>query len=185
MSFDSMLAGQRALMALYAPIDRRNHVHVPEHPVDLDDRLAQIRLKDLAWRLNEELMGEVLSAPESMRLEEVVDAVHFYLELHLTAGGSTDPSPMTYSFQGDRPAMRPAVGDAASYLALTMHALKNRPWKQELRETDRELFFGRLQGLGFCMGRLAYSVGINSEAELAERYFEKQQTNLRRIRDGY
>lgn len=103
-----IFAHQRKLMDRYHEIEENNVGHrVPfspcEHgpycgPLDLNDRAAQLRLKDFFWRITEEI-GEAAntlklkpwkSTPhttdETHYREEIIDALHFFVEMLILSG---------------------------------------------------------------------------------------------------
>lgn len=96
---DEIFARQRELMDKYHLIEAANGLLVTDQvPVDLNDPRGQARLKEMAWRTVEELaeaMNELKNRPwkqshtptnkEAFR-EEVVDALHFFIELCILAG---------------------------------------------------------------------------------------------------
>lgn len=95
-----IFTAQRELMEKYHPIEEANGggIMVDEIPVEIDDRRGQGRLKELAWRVTEEIaeaMGCLKNRPwKSTPLatdrehfyEELADATHFFIELLITAG---------------------------------------------------------------------------------------------------
>jgi hypothetical protein len=100
----TIFAGQRRLMERYFEIERDNGAVVVEPHLhgELDDRDVQMRIKDLAYRMVEELSEAtnclknkpwkntfVETDREHFR-EELSDAVHFFVELLVTAGLTAD-----------------------------------------------------------------------------------------------
>lgn len=96
----TMFAGQLQLMEKYDPMEARNGAVViaAENRGELDRRDVQIRLKDLAYRVIEELseatntlknkpwkQSFVATDGDHFR-EECADAVHFFIEFLITAG---------------------------------------------------------------------------------------------------
>lgn len=97
---ETIFAGQHQLMIQYEDIERRNGATVipSNRHGQLDARDVQIRLKDLSWRMTEEL-GEAMNCLKNKPWkqsfiatdiehfeEEIADALHFFVELCLTAG---------------------------------------------------------------------------------------------------
>ena len=83
---------QESLMFQYHKIEENNGLlQTTDHPVDINDRHGQARLKDFAWRVTEEL-GEATDAlvihSENVTHyhEELIDALHFYVELMIISG---------------------------------------------------------------------------------------------------
>lgn len=96
----TIFAGQVHLMREYDEIERRNGAVVPGPELfgQLDAREIQIRLKDLAWRITEEISeatNTLKNKPWKQTFvatdvahfqEEVADALHFFVEFLITAG---------------------------------------------------------------------------------------------------
>lgn len=89
---DLIFERQHSLAVKYTPIEKQNGLLETElFPGDLDDKFSQARMKNFAWRTQEELYEatESLSHKEHDRvhfLEEMIDAVHFFTELNLFCG---------------------------------------------------------------------------------------------------
>lgn len=90
---------QTELMKKYHVIEKEiGLLQTEDVPVDMDSHLGQARLKDLAWRVTEEIaeaMGCLKNRPwkkTQMRTdkehykEELVDALHFFIELCISSG---------------------------------------------------------------------------------------------------
>lgn len=100
----SIFAGQRMLMERYYEIEQRNGAVVvsPSDEGELDDREVQIRIKDLAYRVVEELSEATnclknkpwkdtfVETDKAHFIEELADAFHFFVELAVTAGLDAD-----------------------------------------------------------------------------------------------
>ena len=96
----TIFAGQRQLMGEYDEIERRNGAVVPEPELfgQIDAREVQMRLKDLAWRVTEEISEATnclknkpwkqtfVATDVAHFQEEVADALHFFVEFLITAG---------------------------------------------------------------------------------------------------
>jgi len=96
----SIFAGQRELMEKYEPIERdRGFITVtPDNFGEIDHRFVQYRIKDLNARAVEELyeaMNTLKNKPWKQSevptdkvhfYEEIGDALHFFVELCITAG---------------------------------------------------------------------------------------------------
>ena len=91
---------QHELMAEYEPIEsERGFITVPENQYgDLDNRFVQYRIKDVNARAVEELYEAMnclknkpwkqseVKTDEVHFYEEIADAVHFFVEMCITAG---------------------------------------------------------------------------------------------------
>lgn len=96
----TIFAGQRKLMEKYHGIETRNGCVTvePEHRGEIDDRRVQMRIKDLAYRVVEELSeatnclknkpwkDSFVATDRDHFNEELADAFHFFVELLETAG---------------------------------------------------------------------------------------------------
>jgi len=90
---------QWKLMLRYYEIEEQNRLlQTRDIPVNMDDLHGQARLKDIAWRITEEL-GEAMNCLKNKPwkqtpmptdldhfYEELADFLHFTLELFITAG---------------------------------------------------------------------------------------------------
>ena len=83
---DLMFKSQHELAIKYLPIEGANGLlQTSDIPVNIDDRKGQSRLKDYAWRVQEELyeatdaMVQHPDNPEHF-LEEMIHSIHFLIE---------------------------------------------------------------------------------------------------------
>lgn len=92
--FDLIFERQHSLAVKYTPIEKANGLLETDlFPGDLDDRFSQARMKNFAWRIQEELYEATESLTHKEHdtvhfLEEMIDAVHFYTELCIFCGYS-------------------------------------------------------------------------------------------------
>lgn len=96
---EAIFQKQRQLIEKYHPIEAANGLlQTHDVPVNLDDAKGQARLKDMTWRVVEEL-GEAMNCLKNKPwkqtqmetdkdhyLEEIADAFHFFIELCITSG---------------------------------------------------------------------------------------------------
>jgi len=153
-------------------------------------------IKDFAWRVTEELaeaqeahelMEEHLSHEEggpnasdyyTHYLEELIDALHFLVELTIIAGyvnfqptssvtpGTTEP------------------WDVVFPLGLMCNTLKNKPWKQTQMLTDRSDFEMYLNRAWDYLIALFRQEKLKNE-DIYNLYFKKNSVNQFRIRSKY
>lgn len=110
---EAIFRRQRKLMDKYEQIERENGFYVPVGSANLNERKDQHYLKDLAWRITEEL-GEAMNClknkpwkqthhetDEAHYREELIDGFHFYVELLILSGIDAEKLFMTY-FQKSR-----------------------------------------------------------------------------------
>lgn len=104
----TLIVAQHQLTMTYLPIEERNGCVVvhPDQFGDLDDRQVQMRLKDLAQRTIEEICeatnvlknkpwkNNFTPTDRAHYLEEISDALHFFLEWVMVAV-SDDPQVVT------------------------------------------------------------------------------------------
>lgn len=196
---------QRSLMEKYEKIEKANGLlQTDKVPVALDSREGQARLKDFAWRITEE-MAEAINAyyTESREafMEEMSDVLHFLTELTILTGlDPVDIIPIQPTGEIDtldylfihyvvdkvdltKPLNTELVTEFISNLGLTMNYLKNKPWKQSLKETDLDGFFNSLIWTWEVYIKLASSVGFTSEI-LYEAYMDKNSINKNRRERG-
>lgn len=100
---------QRELMKKYEEIERKSGLlQTDEVPVNLDSYAGQARLKDFAWRITEEL-GEAMNClkmkpwkqtpqitDQDHYREELIDALHFFIELLILSGFTPEDVVGTY-----------------------------------------------------------------------------------------
>lgn len=206
-----LFRAQEELMYGFLEIESRNGFRPPSAiPVNLDDPHDQLRLKELAWRVTEEIGETVLamtnpkSADDTPIREEFSDVFHFLLELFIVAGLSPDRWPLrpphdrlgaafeeavremstmsTKAMLNDR-TLELVLGRVVWDLADAMNELKNRPWKQSARVTDRIAFYNKLQNAmgSFILACLLYGIATD---ELHSLYFRKHNINRKRQETG-
>ena len=163
--FHVIFEKQQALMDKYDPIEKRNGANVPEPPHNLDDKFVQWRLKDLFWRVTEEIAESMecvmdvdtgwverwMDVPSIRHFfEEQADALHFLVEASIIVGFK--PSKVEAYWLGAKSAslmlekkITPAATEAMCAriiwsLGLAANTLKNKPWKNTHMATDIEKF---------------------------------------------
>ena len=105
---DLIFERQHGLATKYLPIEKSNGLLQTElFPGNLDDRASQARMKDFAWRTQEELYEatESLTKKEPDHthfLEEIIDAIHFYTELCLFCGYTSKDVGEFFGAEGDK-----------------------------------------------------------------------------------
>lgn len=187
---------QKELMEKYHDIEANSGLMQTEDcPVNLDTKQGQVRIKDFAWRVTEEL-GEALDANYNDQMdhykEELVDGLHFLVELSILA----DFKP-TYK-EGDKDQLQ-AMFDYAldptnrlyeevtffiRNLGMTCNCLKNKPWKQSQMLTDKAMFYKNLD-LAWLDYMRILSMVFDSAEEIAQTYLAKSQVNKFRQRSNY
>lgn len=86
---------QQELMHRYHPIERGNGFWTPDAPIEIDSPKGQLRLKEFAWRFTEEMAESsgalhLFGPDSSIYHEELVDALHFFVEFCIYAAIGPD-----------------------------------------------------------------------------------------------
>ena len=201
---------QRELANRYAEIEG----HSPWPVKDIDERPAQVYLKDFAWRCVEELAemahAEQHSVTEEHGFEELGDALHFLTELCLICEyKSSDILPQVSSMAFEYP-MEWIFNEAAAEghvpldrfeaedrmkqretawlfvqeLGWLCNHLKNKAWKQTDVPTDKVSFFAQLRIVWIKFAAVSISRGVMAK-ELYLLYYKKELVNRWRQETEY
>lgn len=177
----------------------------------LDDRRWQAYLKDMSYRVVEELAEsldemETFIAPgggEDVQyfdaaLEELIDALHFLTEYCIVVGmgphhisglsenqwGHLEAALVVARSQTRPETMQSQYAGVMRRIGMASNLLKARPWKQsEQPPVDEVLFRGRLQEAYIGLLGLLNSYGLMA-ADIHRAYTQKNATNHQRISDG-
>lgn len=203
---DLVFERQRELMEKYELIESRNGLlQTSDIPVDVHDKHGQARLKDMAWRVTEELTEAAEALLEHQEvpnhfLEEVSDAFHFLVEFTILAGMSSKSfeginikDGLDRLFEGAKIMAAPHTSNddilrkvyfVIHYLGLGCNCLKNKPWKQTQQLTDRVKFIGHITQTWISFIDMAHRAGFTSDTLFA-MYFKKSEVNKFRQRSHY
>lgn len=214
---DLMFKRQHELAIKYLPIEEANGLlQTPELPVNIDDRKGQARLKDYAWRTQEELYeatDALVQHKDNMEhfLEEMIDSIHFFIELNILCGISPDAIRAYYEIPQD------GSIDSLSYLENTsktlsisdnldmkyipdalliytyigqpignaMNRLKNKPWKQTHMVTDKQAFIDCIMPTWIGYFKVLSEKHGLSAKDIFTLYFKKSEVNKFRIKSQY
>lgn len=207
---------QIELMSKYHTIEKRNGLLQTDNPiVDLHDRFGQARLKDFAWRVTEEL-GEATEAleihpeDETHFQEELIDALHFYVELCLISGMNYKDVVTFFNSAAKLPTqahssdlmeglyyewkteylnkgsqlVEEANYKVIQYLSNSMNCLKNKPWKESHMLTDLPKYYLNLYRGFEAMMQALFNAGM-SQTEVYVMYCLKNKVNKFRQRSKY
>ena len=213
---DLMFKRQHELAIKYLPIEGANGLLQTEDiPVDIDDRKGQARLKDYAWRVQEELYeatDALMQHPDQPEhfLEEMIDSIHFFIELNILCG--IGPSQIRDYFE------IPEGVDALNYLGETndhislmtgstdykmlpdglliyayigqpignaMNRLKNKPWKQTHMITDKQAFMDCIFPAWLGYFKVLSEKHGLTAKDIFTLYFKKSEVNKFRIKSQY
>jgi hypothetical protein len=198
---------QRELMIKFHAIELNNGFRVESTvPVDLDNPHDQLRLKEFAWRISEEIGETVLALGQHGKSsiqyrEEISDVLHFYVELCLIAGITPSqiepmgPDRLIRVFQmvrnelPENTSLLAGIDLHASWLYVivslsqAMNGLKNRPWKQTLQPTNRTAFREHMVNTLRELATCCVLSGMNAD-DLFHEYFKKHNANQLRQASG-
>ena len=212
---DLIFERQHSLAVKYLPVEKENGLLQTElFPGILDDRFSQARMKDFAWRVQEELY-EALDAlvihkdNPTHYIEEMIDAIHFYVELNLFCGyGPKDIKEFfampdnvdkleglaTLASEIDKasggvdnqvPTALLITATIGQPIGNAMNKLKNKPWKQTHMVTDKENFKVQLLSAWLGFFRVLGNKYHLSAKDIFTFYFKKSEVNNFRIASKY
>lgn len=186
---DFLLARQSELIEKYKVIEG-----MPDPPMDINTKETQIWVKDFLWRVTEELMEAYeakLSNNHEHFLEELSDALHFYLEIFILI--DYKPRMDDYYLKGminavigfERDDVKERIFFTIYHLGLAGNFLRNKKWKQTQVFVDKERFYEELD-LGFIeLIGLIIESGIKNKYDLLNLYYKKFIVNQFRQRSKY
>ncbi len=198
---------QHQLMEKYAPIEISNGFRKTLPPLNLHLAHHQAEIKDMAWRVTEELaeaheaylkMAEGVTEAKIHLVEELSDSLHFITELCLMVG--VTPSMICPGYPVDFDLLDVSVAQDRSVvletdlhssffmpiyqLGLAMNCLKNKPWKMSQMMTDVDYFHKQVV--------LAYQAMIGlfcyferDSSQIYDIYFRKNAVNRFRQASNY
>ena len=163
--------------------------------INIDTQEGQKWIKDFAWRVTEELAEadeakklwekeddkELAEQYYTHYLEELIDALHFLVELCIIAGYKQEIVPL-YVPHCDYETTSP--WEVTYNLGLMCNCLKNKPWKQTQMLTDRPKFYGFLR-LAWEALICIYKDNDMEDIDVYNLYFKKNAVNQFRIRSKY
>jgi dimeric dUTPase (all-alpha-NTP-PPase superfamily) len=136
----------------------------------------------MAWRMTEEFT-EATECMEDNRehyLEEMVDALHFFVELCLHA----DFYPSVGMNEIPKPNYFLEPYDVIEQVGLACNCLKNKPWKQTHMLTDIPKFRGCLNSAWVVFIQIFLMEGLEP-VDIYNLYFRKNAVNQFRQRSKY
>jgi hypothetical protein len=198
-----MFGRQTELMHKYHEIEVASGlVQTEECPVDMNCQKGQARIKDFAWRFTEELAEALSAVGQTDFKEELMDGLHFLIELSILVGkgfdsitdfepGQTEMDYLELLYQdGKELALSEGLAEDTivvkiiTNIGMMCNCLKNKPWKQTMKPTDTELFYKRLEDLWLTYFAYLFRAGFDS-CEIFEGYFNKATINQARQRGNY
>lgn len=208
---ETIFAHQHILMRRYHDVEQKNlgrELPDPEE-IDFDDQQCQLRLKEFAWRITEELAEATSCYGEELHLmEEMVDALHFAVEFDLMCGLTAEqivPPQTKPSGESEDlleavflrfppiPKEVPMIDSVALHvlswrvvekLGVAMNCLKNKPWKTTHMATDKSNFLFEVIQFNHTLFALLSNVGFTAKT-LTQVYLNKNAVNQFRIESQY
>lgn len=208
---ETIFSHQRQLMDRYHSIEEKNVGHlVPSTPceygphcgpLDINDRASQLQMKSFAWRITEEITEATLALEEADKthyLEELIDALHFSVELLIMSGLSNsalvpfgDRDGLEFLFMSsamdvteNRSELKYISYSAIEKLGEAMNRLKLKPWKTTALVTDEGLYKNSVRDFFFHLIDLLQASGFTSKSATA-MYLNKNAVNQFRIESKY
>jgi len=199
---DELFAAQLRLIHKIGPVYSANGFDDWTRAPVLDNRVHQAHVKYIAWCFIEELVeAEDAKSPEEAR-EEVVDALHFLLELMIFCDVSPNtlfsrvmtsigvaPAPtldrLDYMFfmAGTHPSYG-KLNHVTLELGRAMYELKQKPWRVTDKPANVEELRRSLGVLFHAFISYAQSKGLTAKS-LYFSYFEKNGINHARVEEKY
>lgn len=176
---------QRPLMADFRKIEARNGMKIVPFPMDLQSYDGQEEMRRLAWCVQEELCEACDAAMQTDEFnaiaiqEELIDALHFLAEFLIVTGYESRSLRIFDNAHRQSSGFMEVMVD----WGMTINVLKNKPWKQTLREFDGVLFSMRFSKFLVSLSQLFLELGMTDEVLLAV-YEKKHQVNVSRIVSG-
>ena len=184
---------QAVLHKKYMPVEEKNGIGfalVKDRPFSLDDRYWQYMIKDMTWRVVEELTESTEAKDHGNKdheIEELIDALHFYTELLIVIDISVESILAGHGTTNNLMVSHDKFGRYAVIysLGLACNLLKNKPWKNTHLVTDAVRFRRyMIQGYQNLL-RLLYQAGLNRAEDLYLLYAKKNTVNKFRLRSNY
>jgi len=165
---------QTELLHKYHPIEAKNGLlQTDAHPLDLHCRFSQARIKDMAYRAVEELVESVDAGDHiEHRQEELVDALHFIVELAICVDFTPRTLDEYYAAESDCN----HVYGIIHHLGMMTHKCRNKPWKQTHQLTDIPRFYACLDQAFIAFFGLMKHEGL-SPGGVYDLYFRKAAVN--------
>jgi len=197
-AFEYLYGMQFGLYVKYKDIEKMPTCH----PFDIDSCECQCWIKDFFWRVTEELM-EAFEALDQQHyehfLEELSDALHFYLDVFVVLDYGTKMKLDDYIKEHRLVVVNKFDYVDSSFaciyeMAMAANCLRNKKWKQSQVLVDVNKFAQHLDGgfhdlIDLILNSIYSFEGESSSDDLKYRllnlYQKKHQVNQFRIRSNY
>jgi hypothetical protein len=163
---------------------------LPDWPLNLDLAEHQIIIKDFKQRG----MEEVAEAIEGFRngeilhfKEELIDGLHFFVELCILSGKNWDDFNYYKYKKADKVTIEKIyyrIGELTEKWGLLMNTLKSKPWKQSQVLTDQTKFFKLLKESFEFYIKVLHDFGMDY-VDIYNIYYKKHEVNQFRISSNY
>lgn len=177
---------QTELTNQFLRIERDNGLGDYHHiPFDVTNTYAQKQLRATAWYMVEEI-GEVLTAPLETQQEEVIDVLHFLVELLICSGITPEQiypaskDKLSDLFLNHSHIYENSCEYLIETLAIAVHHLKAKPWKANPKETLVTIYQNDLVQVLFAFIEFAGFYGLTPDS-LYNIYMGKANVNQKRI----
>lgn len=194
----SMFDRQYELTVAFHAIEENNFaLDDSSIPASLETIHGQKQVRaTLAYLLDE--IGEFMNAStKERRKEELVDVLHFTIELFILSGTNMtriDPRGITKTGLLEKAFNVVILAQFMSDTANTtmqfvrgpidlLHELKSKPWKKQLKPFDRDSFERQLCVMFHTLLAMAHHYDFTAES-LHAAYFDKATINSQRVKDG-
>lgn len=190
---DQIFDKQKSLIIKYQEIEG-----MPDYPFNVDTKEGQKWFKDFLWRVSEEVAEsyeaviDIAQGTKDVEIqeihmnEELIDALHFLVELLILTGRDADWARL--ALDEYRSSATASVQDAYLnihyWLGMVGNTLKMKPWKQDPVLTNQELFDVNLAKSLAALFDCLRTNGLKEEA-VYELYQKKAAVNVFRQNSGY
>jgi len=160
--------------------------------VNLHTLEGQKWIKDFLWRTTEEL-GESfeshLIGDLDHTIEELADALHFFIEVCIISGIEPDTLPSLEEISKAQITSHvkwpmEAYWNTTYHLCLVGNTLKNKPWKKHQMKTDVNKFISLMKESWIALIECFFSHMVLPE-DIYDYYFRKNAVNQFRQRSNY
>jgi hypothetical protein len=201
-----IFAKQRSLTGNYEAIYTNNGHPFYEPPIDINHTLGQAQLKRGAWCFTEEMAeaharmysvdGKACFEDAGYR-EELIDALHFLTEFCIYADITGEDvftilrslpekagNDVSFTWPASRDFMAYMQWQCVACIASACNLLKNRPWKQTFKNTDRPSFVRFVLATWKAFYDVCQMSGMTAE-DIHAGYMAKHRVNEQRQATGY
>ena len=196
MSLELVYTEQKKLISIYDKLEAKNTgrpellLLYPDFNFDLDSIQIQLHLKDIMWRITEEL-GEAYEAFAKNKTikndhfyEELSDALHFFMELMIFSNIQQENMSSFIPYLNlvhKEKHTTSLIFTVIHLLTMGGNCLKQKAWKQSHQKTDKNKYLEYIRHSFIFLLKL-----INlPEKELYHLYLKKNKINHFRIRSNY